>query len=79
MRAVGAFEEHFQLSMSLRQALLVDQVDAYNLLSVEIQFRRLQTIEFSYREKAKELESKADFHWRSRLVLEGLLVNTVPF
>lgn len=52
-------QEHFQLSMSLRQALLVDQVDAYNLLSVEIQFRRLQTIEFSYSEKAKELEAKA--------------------
>lgn len=52
-------QEHFQVSMSLRQALLVDQVDAFNLLSIEIQFRRLQTIEFSYSEKAKEAESKA--------------------
>ena len=52
-------QEHFQVSMSLRQALLVDQLDAYNLLSVEIQFRRLQTIEFSYSEKTKEMESKA--------------------
>lgn len=52
-------QEHFQASMSLRQALLVDQVDAFNLLSIEIQFRRLQTIEFSYSEKAKEAESKA--------------------
>lgn len=45
--------------MFLRQALLVDQVDAYNMLSVEVQFRRLQTIEFSYAEKAREQESKA--------------------
>ena len=45
--------------MSLRQALLVDQVDAFNLLSIEIQFRRLQTIEYSYSEKAREQESKA--------------------
>lgn len=52
-------QEHFQISMSLRQALLVDQVDAYNLMSVEIQFRRLQTMEFSYAEKARDMESKA--------------------
>eukprot|EP00438_Fugacium_kawagutii_P031464 Skav222633 [mRNA] locus=scaffold10:186469:187585:+ [translate_table: standard] len=52
-------QEHFQVSMALRQALLVDQVDAFNMLSVEIQFRRLQTIEFSYSERAKEAESKA--------------------
>eukprot|EP00438_Fugacium_kawagutii_P021515 Skav212741 [mRNA] locus=scaffold1199:108583:113900:+ [translate_table: standard] len=52
-------QEHFQVSMALRQGLLVDQLDAYNLLSIEVQFRRLQTIEFSYSEKAKELESKS--------------------
>lgn len=52
-------QEHFQVSMALRQAILVDQLDAYNLLSVEVQFRRLQTIEFSYSEKAKEAEAKA--------------------
>lgn len=45
--------------MTLRQALLVDQVDAYNLLRIEIQFRRLQTIEFSYSEKARDAESRA--------------------
>ena len=44
--------------MALRQALLVDQLDGSNLLSVEVQFRRLQTIEFSYAEKAREAESK---------------------
>jgi len=52
-------QEHFQVSMALRQAILVDQLDAYNLLSIEVQFRRLQTIEFSYSEKAKEAEAKA--------------------
>ena len=52
-------QEHFQTSMSLRTALLIDQVDPYNLLSIEVQFRRLQTIEFSYSEKAREAESKA--------------------
>ena len=52
-------QEHFQVSMALRQALLVDQLDAYNLLTIEVQFRRLQTIEFSYSEKAKEMEAKA--------------------
>ena len=52
-------QEHFQTSMSLRTALLIDQVDPYNLLSIEVQFRRLQTIEFSYSEKAKEVEAKA--------------------
>eukprot|EP00438_Fugacium_kawagutii_P028256 Skav200691 [mRNA] locus=scaffold6391:1205:6504:+ [translate_table: standard] len=52
-------QEHFQVSMSLRQALLVDQLDGFNLLSIEIQFRRLQTIEYSYSEKAREQESKA--------------------
>ena len=52
-------QEHFQISMSLRQALLVDQLNGCNLLSVEVQFRRLQTIEYSYAEKAREQESKA--------------------
>ena len=54
-----SIQEHFQVSMALRQAILVDQLDAYNLLSIEVQFRRLQTIEFSYSEKAKEAEAKA--------------------
>ncbi|CAK9052120.1 unnamed protein product [Durusdinium trenchii] len=54
-----AIQEHFQISMFLRQALLVDQLDAFNLLSIEVQFRRLQTIEFSYAEKAREMESKS--------------------
>ena len=51
--------EHFQVSMALRQALCVDQLNGTNLLSVEIQFRRLQTIEFSYAEKARENENRS--------------------
>jgi hypothetical protein len=51
--------EHFQVSMALRQALLVDQLNGCNLKSVEIQFRRLQTIEFSYAEKARENENRS--------------------
>ena len=51
--------EHFQLSMILKAALQQDQVDGYNNLFIEILFRRLQTIEYSYSEKAKEIEAKA--------------------
>ena len=50
---------HFQVSMALRQAMIVDQLDLCNLLSSEVQFRRLHTIEFSYAEKARDIESKA--------------------
>lgn len=52
-------QEHFQVTMAVRQALLVDQLDGCNLLSIEVQFRRLQTIEFSYAERAREAESRA--------------------
>ena len=52
-------QEHFQVSMAVRQSLLVDQLDGCNLVSIELQFRRLQTIEFSYAEKAREFESRA--------------------
>ena len=48
--------------MSLRQALLVDQLNGCNLLSVEVQFRRLQTIEYSYAEKARGTRVKGG--WR---------------
>eukprot|EP00438_Fugacium_kawagutii_P003851 Skav230672 [mRNA] locus=scaffold2185:329965:335309:- [translate_table: standard] len=52
-------QEHFQISVSVRQALLVDQLDGCNLLSIEVQFRRLQTIEYSYAEKAREQEARS--------------------
>ncbi|CAE7559495.1 unnamed protein product, partial [Symbiodinium sp. CCMP2456] len=51
-------QEHFQMSMVLRQLVLVDQVDACNCYGVELLFRRLQTIEYSHSERARELEGK---------------------
>ena len=56
---VWGAQEHYQLSVQLRYALLVDQLDATNLVSIELKFRRLQTIEFGHWEKAKEAEAKA--------------------
>jgi hypothetical protein len=52
-------QEHFQTSMQVRQALQVDQVDGYNCLFLEVMFRRLQTVEFAYAEKALEAESRS--------------------
>ena len=51
--------EHRHLCQQLRAAVEVDQVDICNLLSVELAFRRLQTIEFSYSEKAREVDAKS--------------------
>ncbi len=45
-------QEHFQLSMTLRHALQIDQVDGFNLSFVEVMFRRLQTIEYAHSERA---------------------------
>ena len=52
-------QEHFQLSMTLRHAIQIDQLDAYNLAFVEVMFRRLQTIEYSHSERAREAESRS--------------------
>ena len=52
-------QEHFQLSMTLRHALQIDQVDGFNLVFVEVMFRRLQTIEYAHSERAREAESKS--------------------
>lgn len=52
-------QEHFQLSMTLRHALQIDQLDAFNLAFVEVMFRRLQTIEYAHSERAREAESKS--------------------
>lgn len=52
-------QEHFQLSMTLRHALQIDQVDGFNLSFVEVMFRRLQTIEYAHSERAREAESRA--------------------
>ena len=52
-------QEHFQLSMVLKNALQIDQFDGFNAPAIEVIFRRLQTIEYAYSEKARDSESKA--------------------
>ena len=52
-------QEHFQLSMVLKHALQTDQFDGCNNLCIEVIFRRLQTIEYAYADKAREQESKS--------------------
>ena len=51
--------EHLQLSNLIRYAAEVDQVDVTNLVSIEVTFRRLQTIEFNYQEKVREAEARS--------------------
>ncbi|CAK0909826.1 unnamed protein product, partial [Prorocentrum cordatum] len=52
----GVFE-HFNIAQALAQGLPVNQLDGGNLLMVECQFRRLQTIEFGHSERAREAEA----------------------
>ncbi|CAE7232165.1 unnamed protein product, partial [Symbiodinium sp. CCMP2592] len=52
-------QEHWQLSNVIKHALQTDQLNGCNLLSLEVMFRRLQTIEYAYSEKAKDSESRA--------------------
>ena len=52
-------QEHFQLSMVLRQLIQVDMVNACNCIGIELMFRRVQTIEYAHAEKAREAESKS--------------------
>lgn len=52
-------QEHYQLSMTLKYAIRSDQLNPYNNLFCEVIFRRLQTIEFAYMERAREQEAKA--------------------
>ena len=56
--AAWGVEEHFQMSMILRQLIQVDQIDGCNSMGDELMFRRVQTIEYAHSEKARELESK---------------------
>jgi hypothetical protein len=47
-------EEYGNLLMILRSLMFVDQLDPANLVGVELIFRRLQTIEYSYSDKLRE-------------------------
>eukprot|EP00973_Karenia_brevis_P006122 834196-Karenia_brevis.AAC.1 len=51
-------QEHYQVCATLKQLLLVDQLDGSNLVGVEVLFRRLQTIEYVHGERAKDYEGK---------------------
>ncbi|CAK0874607.1 unnamed protein product, partial [Prorocentrum cordatum] len=51
-------QEHFQLSQQIKAATCQDQLDGTNLISIEMKFRRLRTIEFAHWGKAKDAESK---------------------
>ena len=52
-------QEHFQLCTQVKYALLVDQLDGSNLVSVESKFRRLQTIEYAHGDMTREADAKA--------------------
>ena len=52
-------QEHFQVSMFLRQLVQVDQLDACNSYGIELMFRRVQTIEYAHSERARENESRS--------------------
>ena len=50
--------EHYQLSQLLKLGEY-DQIDLSNSAAAESAFRRLQTIEFSYLDKAREAEGRS--------------------
>ncbi len=52
-------QEHFQLSMIIKHAMQVDQINACNNMFCEVIFRRLQTIEYAYAEKVRDAESRS--------------------
>ena len=51
--------EHKELCSYLKLLALYDQIDVTNCAAAEAMFRRLQTIEFSYLEKVRDLDSKS--------------------
>jgi len=64
--------EHLQLMLMLRAAVLVDQLDPANNMFVEILFRRVQTIEYSWSERIQDRESKANTSGRMSLEEQAL-------
>lgn len=51
-------QEHRELCQYLTLLCTFDQIDVRNLAAGEAMFRRLQTVEFSYLEKVRDLETK---------------------
>ena len=50
-------EEYGNLIMVARALMFVDQIDPANLVGMELIFRRLQTIEYSYSDKLRDRAS----------------------
>ena len=64
--------EHLQLMLMLRAAILVDQLDPANNMFIEILFRRVQTIEYSWSERIADREAKASAGGRMSLEEQAL-------
>ncbi|CAK0799768.1 unnamed protein product, partial [Prorocentrum cordatum] len=64
-------QEPFQRSQQIKAATCQDQLDGTSLISIEMKFRRLQTIEFAHWDKAKDAESKG--HVRADVEKEAKL------
>ena len=58
-QAAWGIAEHYQLSQLLKLLGEYDQIDLSNSAAAESAFRRLQTIEFSYLDKAREAEGRS--------------------
>ena len=56
--AAWGIHENYQLMMTLKMALQVDQLDGSNCAVVENLFRRAQTIEFGWAERIRERENR---------------------
>ena len=67
--AAWGIPEHYQLMMTLKMALQVDQLDGSNCAVVENLFRRAQTIEFGWAERIRERENRVASNG-SRLSIE---------
>ena len=61
--------EHYQVMMTLKMSIQIDQLDGNNSATVENLFRRVQTIEFGWAERIRERENRAASSG-SRLLLE---------
>ena len=64
--------EHLPLMLMLRAAILVDQVDPANNMFIEVLFRRVQTIEYSWSERIHDREARANTGGRMSLEEQSL-------
>ena len=69
---VWSIAEHRQLMLMLRAAILVDQLDPANHTFVEILFKCVQTIEYSWSERVADCDAKASAGGRMSLEEQAL-------